>query len=61
VYILFLFSFQSGPTNLIPWIAGSGKIPLVEGGGKIIKTLTTGISEEQEENSMIFPRLPLLL
>jgi hypothetical protein len=28
--------------------------------GKKIKTPTSGISEQQEENSMIFPRLPLL-
>jgi hypothetical protein len=51
-------SCKLGHTNLIPWIAGSGQIPLAGGRGE--KMLTSGISEQQEENSMIFPRLPLL-
>jgi hypothetical protein len=50
---------MSGHTNLIPWIVGSGKIPLLGGREKIkMPTSLSGISEQQEENCMIFPRLP---
>jgi hypothetical protein len=53
--------FPLGHTNLIVWIAGEQAIffSSVEGKKIKIKTPTSGISE-QEENSMIFPRLPLL-
>jgi hypothetical protein len=39
-------------------MVGSGQIPLVGGSEK--NTPTSGIPEQREENSMIFPRLPLL-
>jgi hypothetical protein len=37
----------------------SGHFPRL-GGREENKNVTSGISEQQEENSMIFPRLPLL-
>jgi hypothetical protein len=54
---------QLGHTNLFTgsWIAGSlAHLPRLGGRKKIkIKNVTSRISEQQEEN-MIFPRLPLL-
>jgi hypothetical protein len=48
---------MDGHTNLFTWIAGSpAHFPRL--GGR--KNTTSGISEQQEENSMIFLRLSLL-
>jgi hypothetical protein len=50
-----------GNTNLFRWIAGSpAHFPRLVGREKNKnKNLASGISEQQEENSMIFPSLPL--
>jgi hypothetical protein len=50
-----------GYTNLIPWIPGSGKIPLPwsEVGKKNL--LTSGISEQQEEKQHDFPKVTFTL
>jgi hypothetical protein len=52
-------NLRSGQANFISWIAGRACFPRLGEKSKN-KNADISISEQQEENGMIFPRLPLL-